>query len=262
MPDKKILKLLEKKAELLKQGDFEGFKKLEETYHSKGAGQHISDVILGANDGIITTFVVVAGATGAGLSPLVIVILGFANVLGDAVSMGFGNYLGQKSEQDYNHGQRQKEEWEVKEFPEIERYEIRQIFERWGFGGLDLDRAVEIVTSDKKVWVDVMMKEELGIIEESSQKPVKSGIMTFTAFIAAGIIPLIPFLIPPLHSNAHWYSTVLAGVELFIIGAMRSTISPQKWLKGGLEMFFVGALAGGIAFGAGYIVDKIISGLI
>ena len=262
MKQEKIDKLLQEKAEMLKKGDLVGFEKLEEVYHRKRAGKYISDLILGANDGIITTFVVVAGATGAGLSPLVIVILGFANILGDAVSMGFGNYLGQKSEQDYNRGQRQKEEWEVKKFPEVEHYEIRKIFEKWGFGGKDLDRAEEIVTSNKKVWVDVMMKEELGIIEESTQQPIKGGAMTFFAFVAAGIVPLIPFLVPPLLSNAQWYSTALAGIELFIIGAMRSTISPQKWLKGGFEMLLVGVLAGGIAYGVGFIVDRIMQGVV
>lgn len=60
---------------------------------------HISDVVYGANDGIITTFAVVSSAAGAGLSPVVIIILGIANLMADGFSMGASKYLSQVSEQ-------------------------------------------------------------------------------------------------------------------------------------------------------------------
>ena len=59
---------------------------------------HIGDLVFGANDGIITTFAVVAGATGAALQPRVAIILGFANLLADGFAMGAGSYLGARSE--------------------------------------------------------------------------------------------------------------------------------------------------------------------
>jgi len=231
----------------------------DNVFHRSGFGEYISSIILGANDGIITTFVVVAGATGASLEPVVIVILGFANVLGDAVSMGMGNYLGEKSAEDYNRGQRTNEEQAIETHPEEERSEVREIFKKWNFAGKDLDRAVEIVTSDKKTWVDIMMRQELGIVERGFQGPIKEGVITFVAFIVAGSVPLIPFLLPALRDNGAFYSMIFSGVELFSIGAMRAFISPQKWIKGGLEMLAVGAIASGLAYAVGYYVDKIIN---
>jgi VIT1/CCC1 family predicted Fe2+/Mn2+ transporter len=62
---------------------------------------HIGDLVFGANDGIVTTFAVVSGVTGAALSPHIIIILGLANLLADGVAMGAGNYLGMRSEQEY-----------------------------------------------------------------------------------------------------------------------------------------------------------------
>lgn len=257
-----IEKKLQEKSKTISSGAYRGYGKLEEIFHKKHTGQYISGTILGANDGIITTFVVVAGAVGASLSPVVILVLGFANVLGDAVSMGFGNYLGEKSEADYNRGQREKEYWETERFPEVERWEVEEIFKRWGFTGKDLDRAVQIVTSDRDVWVDIMMKEELGISEDSDgQQPIKKGLVTFTAFVLAGSVPLVPFLIPGV-PNPALVATFTAGLELFIIGALRTMTSPISWLKGGLEMLLVGSVAGGIAYGVGYLVDRIVSGLI
>ena len=58
----------------------------------------IRDTILSANDGIITTFAVVAGAQGANLGHNVIILLGIANLIADAISMSSGNFLGVESE--------------------------------------------------------------------------------------------------------------------------------------------------------------------
>ncbi len=66
------------------------------------AGKYIGDIVYGANDGIITTFAVVAGVAGAELAPSVVIILGFANLLADGFSMATSNYLARKSENDYN----------------------------------------------------------------------------------------------------------------------------------------------------------------
>jgi VIT1/CCC1 family predicted Fe2+/Mn2+ transporter len=68
----------------------------------KKIGEYIGDLVYGANDGIITTFAVVAGVAGASLSPAIVVILGVANLLADGFSMATSNYLARKSEREYN----------------------------------------------------------------------------------------------------------------------------------------------------------------
>jgi len=62
---------------------------------------HIGDLVFGANDGIVTTFAVVSGVSGASLSTRVAIILGIANLLADGFAMAAGNYLGTRSEQEY-----------------------------------------------------------------------------------------------------------------------------------------------------------------
>ncbi len=79
------------------------------TVHQRG--EFLKDAVLGASDGIVTTFAVVAGSSGASLSPGVVVILGFANLVADGLSMSLGNYMGVKSELEYERarGDREKE---------------------------------------------------------------------------------------------------------------------------------------------------------
>lgn len=67
----------------------------------KKLGEYIGDLVYGANDGIITTFAVVAGVAGAQLSPAIVVILGVANLIADGFSMATSNYLARKSEKEY-----------------------------------------------------------------------------------------------------------------------------------------------------------------
>lgn len=233
------------------------YRKFEGLYHRHTAGKYVGDFIYGTNDGIITTFAIVAGAVGASLPPAVVLILGFANIVADGISMGASNYLGKRSEQDYAWAQRKKEEWEVENLREIEIEEVREIFEKKGFKGKDLERAVEIVTSNKKVWVDVMMKDELGIIEELGDDPRKHGFVTFCAFIIAGLIPLLPFMVPGVN-NAFIFSVLLGATSLFGAGALRTTITTVSWFRGGFEVLAIGSIA---AFAA-YIIGAVVEGMI
>lgn len=256
MDDAALTADYEKKKALLQEQGHLSKKRLDDVWHQRTGGRYIGDVIFGANDGIITTFAVVSGATGGQLEAAVVIILGLANLFADGVSMGLGNFLGQRSEQAYAQGQREKEAWEIEHLSEVEKKEIREIFSRWGFKGADLERAVAVVTSNKQTWIDIMMKHELEIFESSRQKPARKGVATFLAFIIAGIVPLAPFLFGL--AAAFWWAIGLTALELFSIGALRSKLTPASWFGAGLEMLGVGALAAVVAYGVGALVRGLV----
>jgi vacuolar iron transporter family protein len=226
--------------------------------HKPGKGKYVGDMVYGALDGTVTTFAVVSGVHGANLSSSVILILGFANLLGDGLSMAIGNYLGTKSEIEYIKQERKREEWEIENYPKGEIEEIREIFMKKGFKGKDLERAVEVVTSDKKVWVDTMMLEELGLTSED-KTPFLSGLATFIAFVVAGLMPLLAFVISLFYPMAYAFeaSIVLTAAVLFTAGALRTLVTGRNWFKSGFEMLFVG----GIAAVAAYLVGFFLRGI-
>lgn len=229
----------------------------EALMHRHAAGKFIGDFIYGANDGIITTFAVVAGASGASLSPTVIIILGFANLLADGISMGASNYLGGKSERDYARFQREKEDWEIDHLRELEVEEIREIFERKGFKGKDLDRAVEVIISDRSVWLDTMMRDELDIVEDETDDPKVHGLATFGAFVFAGLFPLIPYVLP-IGGNAFLISIIFGAGTLFAVGALRSIVTAVGWFRGGIEMLLIGSSAASVAYFAGSFIEGLV----
>ncbi len=235
-------------------------KGFSEKLHQSFGGRYIKDIVYGANDGIITTFAVVSGVAGAALSIKTVLILGFANLIADGISMGASNYLGSKSEEHYYKREKEMECWEIEHLPEEEREEIRCVYAKKGFQGADLDRAVDIITSDHDRWVDVMMKEELGLILEPKGQAWKSGLVTFASFAVAGLMPLISYLflgrLP--ETNPFTLSIIITGLSLFAVGAARSFVTKHAWWRAGAEMFIVGMFAAGAAYAVGAVLKGVV----
>ncbi len=225
--------------------------------HRKDKGKYLKDLVYGALDGIVTTFAIVSGVEGAKLSSSVVLILGFANLLGDGISMAMGNYLSTKSEKEYIQREREREEWEVENVPAGEIEEIRQIYRKKGFKGKDLETAVKVITSDKKVWVDTMMHDELGLNEENIN-PKMSALATFSSFILAGLIPILSFiavsLIPGLAIDTFTTAVILTAVALFTVGSLRCLVTGMNWIRSGIEMLFVGGIAATAAYLVGFFL--------
>lgn len=226
-------------------------------HHDLGQGKYLGDVVYGALDGIVTTFAVVSGVEGASLPVGVIIIMGFANLLGDGTSMALGNYLSTKSEMEFIRRERSREEWEVENYPRGEKEEVRAIYSKKGFKGKDLDRAVGVITSNKKVWVDTMMNEELGLVNEHKE-PIKGAMATFMAFVIAGFLPVLGFvlalLIPSFVPYSFTISIVLTFVALFAAGALRVYVTHKTWWKSGLEMLVIGSIAAALAYLVGFFL--------
>ncbi len=223
--------------------------------------QHLADAVLGATDGIITTFAVVAGAAGAQLSPGIVLIMGFANLLADGLSMAIGNYLGAHSQQEYWREERARELWEIEHLPEAEREEIRRIYRRKGFEGQLLEAIVSTITADQERWVEEMMREELGI-QEQKIAPLMSGLVTFMAFVLIGFLPVFSYVLaffhPSLLANAFILSIGITVVALFGVGVAGRFMTRRPWWQNGLKFLGIGGLAAGCAFFVGYFLSGLV----
>lgn len=162
---------------------------------------HIGDVVFGANDGIVTTFAVVSGVTGAELSPRVAIILGIANLLADGFAMGAGSYLGARSEQQLQGSQ--------------------------------------------------------GAVREGQAHALGHAAAIFLAFNAAGVVPLLPFLLLP-QNHVFGASCLATGLVLFTVGSLRTLVTRARWFVSGLEMLVVGSLAAAVAYLVGSLLRQLI----
>ena len=220
---------------------------------------YLSDFIYGGIDGAVTTFAVVAGVAGAGLSPSVVLILGAANLIADGFSMGAANFAGLRAEREQANHARKEEEHEIRVHPEGEREEIRQIFAGKGFAGETLDRIVDTITSDREQWVKVMLAEEHGITGPL-KSPFRAGSATFGAFVVIGAIPLLSYVIEyfgvetgPAFAHSCW----LTAVAFAFIGAVKARFVDQKWWMGALETVAIGGAAAVLAYTIGALLKGI-----
>ncbi|MFL5416577.1 MAG: VIT1/CCC1 transporter family protein [Myxococcales bacterium] len=226
--------------------------------HSEAAhipgGKNVRDLVFGANDGLVAAFAVVSGVHGAAASTKFVLLAGLAELLGGTVAMGLGAFLAAKSEREYILEERAREEYEVARFPEVERREVRTIFENKGYRGAALDTIVSHVTADRKFWVDTMMTEELGLAVAPTVEPLRSGAVVAAAYALGAAFPVVPYALPIAISNAFALSSILTLCTLFAAGAAKTKMTGRKWYRSGFESAMVGAIAAAATYVAGNLL--------
>lgn len=226
----------------------------EHLNEQKGGGfiaEFIQDIVYGGNDGIVTTFAVVAGGTGANLPAGIIIIMGVSNLIADGTSMATGAYLSIKSEMDQYIRLKKSEAEDIKINPELERAVMKHHFSKKGFSGKELDHTVEVLTAKDSLWLDTIMLEEHGLTEDSASRPVAHGAMTFASFIFFGAIPLIPYVFG-ISNNQFITAIISTGIALIALGLTRSIVTKERLIRGPIEVFLVGALGAVVAYAIGF----------
>tara|TARA_Y100000310_G_C20529524_1_gene737718 strand:+ start:164 stop:952 length:789 start_codon:yes stop_codon:yes gene_type:complete len=238
----------------------EAHSKPEIEHHTK-EGRYIKSLVYGGLDGIVTTFAIVAGVAGASLTSGIVLILGFANLFADGLSMAVGDYLSSKSEHEYRKAERKRELWEVRYNPKGEKQEMVEIYQEKGMKPVDAKKTVGILSKYKGIWIDTMMHEELNILE-SKESPVKNGIATFFSFAIFGFVPLLAYVFSgfmrSIGVDVFIIASVLTGGTLFLLGALKVKVTEKNWLKSGLEMLVVGGVAAVVAYLIGYFLSGLV----
>ncbi len=216
---------------------------------------YLREWVYGGIDGTVTTFAIVAAVIGADLSPLIVLIMGLANVVGDGFSMAAASYSGAKAEADNYERLREIEATHIEKYPDGEREETRQILAAKGFHDHDLEQMVELVSREKDQWIDFMMTEEYGV-SKPLQKPFSVAAHTFMAFLVCGCMPLLPYIFG--FKDAPYLALGLSVLTFFAIGSGKSFWSVKSWWREGLETAAIGLTAAGLAFAIGYGLQDLI----
>lgn len=223
--------------------------------------EYFTEVIYGGIDGIVTTFAVVSGFTGAALATdttiqltfVVVLLFGLANLFADAASMGLGNYLSVSSEKDLYMAARAKEEAAIKESTAHEVEETVRIMVDRGFSEADARQMVAIYQKNHEYWVDFMMNHKLEMSDPRGTNPIYTGLATFVSFMIFGAVPLLPFIFIPDGTNeqAFFYSSVGTFLALVLLGLLKWKIVGGRLRAALTEVILVGGVAAVIAYGVG-----------
>jgi len=233
---------------------------MHEQLHSP-AGKFLRHAIFGMSDGLVSTLTMLAGSVGASLDKQIILIVGLITMLAGAISMALGTYISTKSQVEFYRREVKKESEDLKRLPQVEKDHVRDIYKAKGFKGRELDLIVHRLTSNRSVWLDVLVSEELGLSKGKMENAFTASFVMFFAFIFGSFIPLSSFVFVPV-TFAMKMAMISSLAMLFLAGAGKTHFTGRNWVKSGGEMVFVAALATLVSFYTGYLISQFVPYLV
>lgn len=216
--------------------------------------EYLKEIVYGGNDGIVTTFAVVAGFAGAAEDPsrsaipvVTVLLFGLANLFSDGLSMSLGSFLSLRADQDIYRSERKKEEREIREEPGNEHRETIEILRRKGFSLSDARLLADTYRRNPSYWSEFMMRDELSMENPEGTNAVLTAVATFVAFVFFGAIPLLPYIFR-ITGSMFTYSVAATGGALLLLGILRATVSEEKPLRAMAETLTIGTIAAAAAY--------------
>lgn len=223
----------------------------KERWHRAGSGESLRNFVFGTSDGLVTVLAFVAGVSASLAARKLVLLAGLSEMVAGALSMGLGAFLGARAERDLYRRERAREEREVHEVPHLEREELREIYRKKGFEGEDLERVVQILSSNDKRWVDVMMAEELGL-SPAQESALKAGLVVGVSYLVASAVPLLPYVFLPLRW-ALLASIGVTGAALIGVGVGKARFTQRPPLRAALETLMAGWVGTAVCYGIGQL---------
>jgi len=212
------------------------------------AGLVVRDTVIGLSDGLTVPFALAAGLTGAVDSTALVVTAGLAEIVAGSIAMGLGGYLAGKSDVEHYASERQREQLEIEQKPEVEAMEVSELLQ---FYGLTPEQSAPIVAALRKrpeAWRDFMLRFELGLEKPDPRRALTSGVVIAAAYVVGGLIPLFPYMLLSSAQGALPWSIAVTGTALAIFGWIRGQLTGLRPIRSALQTILIGGVAAAAAF--------------
>lgn len=219
------------------------------------ASELVRDVVIGMSDGLTVPFALAAGLSGTDVSTAIVVTAGLAEVAAGSIAMGLGGYLAAKTEAEHYAGERSREEREVATVPHVEAVEVAEIFQAYGLVDDEIEPILEAFRRNPRAWVDFMMRFELGLEQPDPRRALKSASTIASAYIAGGLIPLVPYMMMARTRDALIVSAIVTLVALAVFGAVKGRFTGTSPIRSAWQT----TLIGGIAAAAAFVIARMIA---
>ena len=231
-----------------------------EAHDLGNAEEFLKQIVYGGNDGIVTTFAIVAGFAGAQadgvaqIGGVAVLVFGLANLFADAVSMGLGEFLSLRSQHDLYRARRDSELREIARDPEQERMELFEILRQRGLPAGEADTAAGIMARHPEIMADLMMTYEFGMQDPAEESPAMNGLVTFASFVIFGATPLVPYFLLAPTPGTFQLSVLATALALVALGVLRWYATEERLARTVLETVAVGGICAVVAFAVGWLV--------
>ncbi len=232
------------------------------SFHETLLTDYVRQIVYGASDGVVPTFAVIAGFSGANqsansvvLATSVVILISVASLFADAVSMGLGDYLSSEAEQDVYESLIEYENTQLQINEKAMLHKTHDILVGKGFSQPDASTILSIFKKNHSFWIDWIVHEQTGVPDPGSSISWIAAITTSISFLTFGSIPLALFWLYQGDSTTAFLASLLGVVVCWIIIAyLRWAAAGQRFTKAFIETFFVGAISAGVAFMVGTLI--------
>src|SRR5579863_3260010 len=218
------------------------------TEHHFESSETVRDVVIGMADGLTVPFALAAGITGAINASHLVVVAGLAEIAAGSIAMGLGGYLAARNDAEHYASERLREEREIVERVEDERHEVLEILESYGLTRAESKPILAAFERQPKVWVDWMMRFELGLEEPDPGRAVRSAATIAVSYVAGGLIPLAPYMFSPRALTGLRFSVVATILALAVFGYVKGRFTGAPPLLSAARTTVIGGLAAGAAY--------------
>ena len=228
--------------------------------HGSGSANNLRAMVLGANDGLVSTFCGVMGVAGTAASPGTLLATAVAATLAGACSMAMGEWISVQSARELQEKQIASEAEELAETPAEEQEELTLIYQAKGFTPEEARQIAARVIADKDSALDTLVREELGINpDDLGGSAMGAAVSSFLVFLVGALVPALPmFLVAK-----EWIvpaSLISSGVGLFLLGAAIAVFTGKHPAVSGLRQLLIGMAAAGVTFGFGRLFGVAVGG--
>jgi len=218
----------------------------------------LSDFILGCQDGLVNVLGIILGISAATRDIRLIFVATLAALGAESISMAAVAYTSTSARHRLYLSEVEREKREMRDVPDLEKNEVRDVLKQWGYKGNDLEDLVEQITGNPKAWLEFMMSYELELAPVQIFEPRRSFILVGASTVAGSLIPLLPFLFVGSDvTTGAITSVVVSGIALFLIGWYAAKTTVGSLWKSGLQMAVIGLFAGLLGFLIGHFIGSI-----
>lgn len=214
----------------------------------------VRDLVIGMSDGLTVPFALAAGLAGALSASRLILTAGLAELAAGAIAMGLGGFLAARGDAEHYRSEQLRELREVKEKPEVEAAEVSEALAPYGLSAAECEPLIQALRRNPKLWVEFMMRFELGLSPPEPGRALRSALTIGGAYIAGGLIPLLPYMAMQRSTDALRASIALTLLALLCFGFLKGRITGSGAWRSAVQTTLIGGLAAAAAFAIARLV--------
>jgi VIT1/CCC1 family predicted Fe2+/Mn2+ transporter len=223
--------------------------------------QYWRDIILGVNDGLVSTFLLVAGVAGGGLASIDILLTAISGAIAGAVSMFAGEFIATKSQNEVLRGEIDLERRHIQTNRSDELSEVSSLLGLIGISNEQEGLKEELLTfydSSPDALLQLMIALEFGVVEAEQRSALWAGLTSCACFMAGSLPSVIPFVFDVSPKFGLIYAAAFTVTALLFVGMLKTWATRGSFWRTTMENLVISGGGGAIAYGVGVLFESIV----